>query len=125
MINWPFGKKSQPKNKYVKIPSHPEILNDKNFNNFIEKYPLCLVDFWAPWCSPCKKMGSRILRLSKIFEGQVAFGKLNIKDNKKIAEDFKIMSIPALILFKNGKKTAHLTGVKSTGKIKKVIEKNL
>jgi thioredoxin 1 len=125
MINWPFSKKSQPINKYVKIPSHPEILNDKNFNNFIEKYPLCLVDFWAPWCSPCKKMSSRILRLSKIFEGQVAFGKLNIKDNKKIAEDFKIMSIPALILFKNGKKTAHLTGVKSTGKIKKVIEKNL
>lgn len=125
MIKWPFAKKSIPRKKDINIPSHPEILNDNNFNLFIEKYPICLVDFWAPWCIPCKKISSRILRLSKIFEGQVAFGKLNIKDNKKTAEDFKIMSIPALLLFKNGKKQAHLTGVKTTGKIKEVIEKYL
>ena len=107
----------------IDFPKHIETLGDKNFNEFIEKYPLCIVDFWAPWCQPCKSMNPRIRRLSKIFEGKVAFGRINTQNNKKTAEKYKVMSIPNLIIFKNGKQKANLTGLRTVGDIKKVITK--
>jgi len=121
-----FFKKEKDKNlEGIDWPSYIKKLNDENFDGFIEKYPICLIDFWAPWCQPCKKMTSRMRRLSKIFEKSVAFGKINIQKNKKIAKKYNIMSIPSLILFKYGKNKAFLTGVKSVGEIKKIIKKYL
>lgn len=118
-----WKKKNEKKVQENDFPKHTKKLEDKNFNEFIEKYSLCLIDFWAPWCQPCKSMSPRIRRLSKIFEGQVAFGKVNIQNNKNIAEKYKVMSIPNLILFKNGKEKANLTGLKTVGEIKKIINK--
>lgn len=106
-------------------PNHVEILNEENFNDFIEKFPMCFIDFWAPWCAPCKKMKPRMRRLSKIFEGKVAFGEVDIQKNKSLAKKYKIMSVPSFILFKNEKKKAFFTALKSTGEIKKIIKKNL
>ena len=116
-------KKKDKKLEKIDWPKYTEKLNDENFNDFIEKYPICFVDFWAPWCQPCKKMTSRMRRLSKIFENSVAFGKVNIQKNKEIAKKYNIMSIPSLILFKDGKKKAFLTGAKSVGEIKKILKK--
>ena len=121
-----FLKKKKEENlQEVDFPKHIEKLEDKNFKEFIEKYPLCLIDFWAPWCQPCKSMNPRIRRLSKLFEGQVAFGKINTQNNRKTAEKYKVMSIPNLIIFKNGKEKANLTGLKTVGEIKKIINKYL
>jgi len=64
-------------------------------------------------------------RLSKLFEGKVAFGKVNTQKNKDTAKKYKIMSIPTLILFKNGKEKATLTGIKSVGSIKETIRKHI
>jgi len=121
-----FLKKKNEKNiQEIDFPKHIEILEDKTFKEFIEKYPLCLVDFWAPWCQPCKNMNPRLRRLSKIFEGKVAFARLNTQSNRKTAEKYKVMSIPNLIIFKNGKEKANLTGLKTVGEIKKIINKYL
>ena len=105
-----------------KWPDYAVTLNGKNFNEFIQKYPLSLVDFWAPWCAPCRTMAPRLRRLSKIYKRKVAFGKLNTQENEDIAKKYKIMGIPHLIFFCNGKKISSATGVKSVGNIKDTID---
>jgi thioredoxin 1 len=103
-------------------PNHVVTLDGGNFKKFIDKYPLSVVDFWAPWCTPCRAMTPRLRRLSKIFKGKVAFGKLDTQKNQDIAKQYKIIGIPYLIFFKYGKKVTSITGVKSVGDIKNVIE---
>ena len=105
-----------------KWPDYVVTLNVKNFHEFIKKYPLSLVDFWAPWCAPCRTMSPRLRRLSKIYKGNVAFGKLDTQANEDIAKKYKIMGIPHLMFFRYGKKVAEMTGVKSVGDIKDTID---
>jgi len=109
----------------VEWPDYVVELDKNNFEEFIEKYPLSVVDFWAPWCAPCKAMAPRLRRLSNIYKGKVAFGKLNTQDNQKIAKKFKIFGIPHLILFRYGKKVSSITGLRSIGDIKGIIDKTL
>jgi len=103
-------------------PDYVVTLEEKNIKEFIKKYPLSIVDFWASWCAPCRAMAPRLRRLSKIYKGEVAFGKLDIQKNQDIAKQFKISGIPHLVFFKNGKKIGSVTGVKSVGDIKDVID---
>jgi thioredoxin 1 len=106
-------------------PDHVITLDSKNFNVFIEKYPLSVVDFWASWCAPCKAMAPRLRRLSKIYKGKVAFGKIDTQKNQDIAKKYKIQSIPHLVVFNNGKKVLSITGLRSVGNLKKTIEEIL
>ncbi len=85
-------------------PDHVLNLDGKNFIKFIEKYPLSIIDFWAPWCAPCRTMAPRLRRLSKIYKGKIAFGKLDTQKNQDIAEQYKIKGIPYLMFFRYGKK---------------------
>ena len=103
-------------------PDHVITLEGKNFNDFIEKYPLSIVDFWAPWCAPCRTMSPRLRRLSTIYKGKVAFGKLDTQKDQDIAKKHKIMGIPHFRFFSYGKKVAEMTGVKSVGDIKDTID---
>lgn len=105
-----------------KWPDHILTLDKSNFNGFIKKFPLSVVDFWAPWCAPCKTMAPRLRRLSKLYQGKVAFGKLNTGEYKDIAKKFHIMSIPNLIFFSHGKKISDVSGVRSVGDIKNIID---
>ena len=126
MIHLSFFK-SKKNHKENSIPSlewpyHIVTLEGKKFYDFIKKYPFSIVDFWAPWCAPCKSMSPRLRRLSKIYKGKVAFGKLDTQKNQDIAKKYKIMGIPHLVFFKNGKKISSLTGLKSVNDIKNVID---
>jgi len=103
-------------------PDHVINLDDNTFNDFIKKYPLSAVDFWAPWCHPCKAMGPRLRRISKIYRGKVAFGKIDIQKNKNVSKKYNITGIPHLAFFSYGKKISSVTGLKSVGNIRKVIE---
>ena len=103
-------------------PDHIVILEKNNFNNFIEKFPLSLVDFWAPWCAPCRVIAPRIRRLSKVYKGKVAFGKLDTQKNQDIAKQYKIMTIPYLAFFSYGKKISSMIGVRPVSDIKNVID---
>ena len=118
-----FKNKTEKNLQKNDFPDHILILDKKSFNDFIQSYPICLIDFWAPWCKPCRTMGPRMRRLSSIYKDKLAFGKINIQQNKEIAEKYKIMSIPTFILFISGKQKTSIYGVKSVGEIKKIIEK--
>ena len=113
------SKQAPPSNEW---PDHAVTLDVKNFNEFIQKYPLSVVDFWAPWCGPCRAMIPRLRRLSTIYKGEVAFGRLNTQQNKDIPQQYKIMGIPHLAFFSYGKKLTSTTGVKSVGDIKDIID---
>ena len=104
-------------------PDHVTTLKKpKEFNKFIDKYPLAVVDFWAPWCQPCKMVDPRVRELSKMYKRKVAFGKVNVGDSKEIARKYHIMAIPNLLVFSYGKKVTKMTGVKQVGDYKDKID---
>jgi thioredoxin 1 len=70
-----------------------------------------LVDFWAAWCGPCRAVGPTIEELAGQYEGTVKVGKLNVDENPQAPSDFRISSIPAVLLFKDGKVVETLVGV--------------
>jgi thioredoxin 1 len=121
-----FNKKRKTSDKEVLFncqwPDYIITLDEKNITEFIKKYPVSIVDFWASWCAPCREMAPRLRRLSKIYKGKVAFGKLDIQNNQDIARQYKIIGIPHLVFFKNGKKISSITGVKSIGDLKDTID---
>ena len=118
------NKKTSDKKVLVKTswPDYVVTLDGKNFSDFITIYPVSLVDFWAPWCEPCRVMAPRLRRLSKIYIGEVAFGKINIQSNQDIAKKYKIMGIPHFVIFKDGKQLRSITGVKSVGDVKDTVD---
>lgn len=95
-------------------------LTDHNFNNNI-KEGITLVDFWAPWCGPCKMLGPVLEDLSKDLEGKVKITKLNIDENPQITNQFGVMSIPTMILFDNGKPIEKIVGFQPKEVLKKYL----
>jgi len=77
-------------------------LNSANFEEAIRKYPLLVVDCWAPWCAPCHLIAPVIEELAKAYQGKITFGKLNVDLNPTLAREYQIMSIPTLLIFRNG-----------------------
>lgn len=83
--------------------TEPVILTDSNFASEVVKYPVMLVDFWAPWCGPCRIVGPIIEQLAREYSGRIAFGKLNVDDNPVVAGSFGVQSIPTMMILKSGK----------------------
>ena len=108
------------RNEYVEnhqSTATPITLTDQNFNEMISKYPLLIVDFWAPWCGPCRMVSPVIAELSQELVGKAAFGKLNVDENPMIASTFGIQSIPTIAIFKNGKAVDGIVGAASKSHI--------
>ena len=97
-------------NNQNKDISGPITLTDHNFDETTRKYSLFVVDFWAPWCGPCKLVSPMIDQLAIELRGKVVFGKLNVDENPTVANIFGIQSIPTLIIFKNGEAIDGLMG---------------
>ena len=95
------------------VISAPITLTDANFGQAINKYPLLVVDFWAPWCGPCRLVSPTIEQLASELAGKVVFGKLNVDENPRIASAFGIQSIPTIAIFKSGKNIDGFIGVTS------------
>ncbi|GDY12786.1 thioredoxin [Planctomycetota bacterium] len=83
-----------------------------------------LVDFWAPWCQPCRMVGPIVEKLAKDLDGQVKIGKLNVDDNPAIPGEYGISGIPAMLLFKGGKVVAQTSGFQPEPRLREFITAN-
>jgi thioredoxin 1 len=101
----------------------PVDVNEGDFSSVVlqSKIPV-LVDFWAPWCRPCMMTAPILDELAGEYTGKVTFAKLNVDENNKIASQYGVMSIPNLIVFKNGKPAAQVVGYKPKAELKKTLD---
>ena len=98
------------------------VFTDQNFEKEVLKSEMAvLVDFWAPWCGPCQMVGPIVEELAKEYDGKVKIGKLNVDENPQVAVKYSIMSIPAVIFFKEGKEVARQIGLESKEAYLKLI----
>ena len=78
-------------------------MTDATFKEMIQNHSLVVVDCWAPWCGPCQMVAPIIEELARDYAGKILFGKLNVDENREVSTQYEIMSIPTLLVFKNGK----------------------
>ncbi|MDI3477974.1 MAG: thioredoxin 1 [Thermoanaerobacterium sp.] len=84
-----------------------------------------LVDFWAEWCGPCRMVSPIIEELANDYEGKVKVGKINVDEENELAMQFKIMSIPTIALFKDGKMVDKIVGARPKSDFEDFINKNI
>jgi len=103
--------------------SKPVTIEEGNFDLEVlqSKIPV-LVDFWAQWCGPCRMVAPVVEELAEEYEGRISFGKVDVDQNPKIAGQFGVMSIPTLILFKDGKPISNIVGFRPKDQLKKNLE---
>jgi len=103
----------------------PITLDDAHFDETVKKYPLMLIDCWAAWCGPCRMIAPVVDELAGGYAGRVTIGKLNVDENPETATRFGIMSIPTLLVMKNGKEVDRIIGAVPKQFIEEKLKKHL
>ncbi|MBU2741916.1 MULTISPECIES: thioredoxin TrxC [Acidithiobacillus] len=102
------------------LPDHPVNLAAASFNTYIQKNELpVLVDFWAPWCGPCRSMAPQFEQAGRTLRGRVLFAKVNTEEEQSLGARFQIRSIPSMVLFKIGKEYARVSGAMGAADIQR------
>ncbi len=84
-----------------------------------------LVDFWAPWCGPCRMVGPEVEAIAEEYAGRVSVAKINVDEQPELAGRYGIMSIPTIIVFKNGEIAEQSVGAVSRGKLKEMLDRHI
>ena len=103
----------------------PIELTDSNFYEVVKSGGLVVVDCWAAWCAPCRMISPIIDELAKEYAGKILFGKLNVDYNRKIPVEYQIMSIPTILIFKDGKLVDRIVGARPRKALESAITKHL
>jgi thioredoxin 1 len=107
------------------MSNEPFHLTDANFGEAVKRNLLVLVDFWAPWCGPCRALAPTIEELAKEYAGKVLVAKLNVDENPDTAEQFQIFSIPTVVVIKNGSEVERIVGLCTKQRYIDALEKHL
>jgi len=98
-------------------------LTAENFQREVLEYQgVALVDFWAPWCGPCRMVAPTIDELAEEYAGKAKIGKVNTDENQELAAKYSVMSIPTMIIFKNGQVVDQITGAYSKNILKSRLD---
>ncbi len=103
----------------------PQAVTDADFDAVLKAHPLVLVDFWAEWCAPCRMIAPILEELAQEYAGKVLVAKLDVDENPKTAMRYRIMSIPTVILFKDGQPVEVLVGAQPKRNYQAKLEKHL
>ena len=114
------GRCKKPLNAHPK----PVAITDANFADEVERSPLpVLVDMWAPWCGPCRQVGPVVEQLAAELAGRMRVAKLNVDENPATAARFRIQSIPALVMFKDGREVDRIIGAQQKSEILRRVQR--
>jgi thioredoxin 1 len=103
-----------------------QTFTDGNFDNDVLKSGApVLVDFWAEWCGPCKRLGPTVDALAAEYAGKVTVGKLNVDESPNVSFKFQIRGIPTILIFKGGQVVESVVGLAQKDDLKKVIDKHI
>ena len=100
-------------------------LTDSDFETTVNAGKPVFVDFWAPWCGPCRIVGPIVEELAPTYEGKAVIAKMNVDDNPMVAQRFGVTSIPTLMMFKDGKLVDRMVGAAPKDRLQQFIDKNL
>ncbi len=102
-----------------------EITNDTFQDTVLKSEIPVVVDFWASWCGPCRMVAPIMEELADEFDGKIKVAKVNVDDQGELAAQFRIMSIPTILIFKDGQIAEKIVGARSKGEFVELIEKQL
>lgn len=107
------------------VPDHPVDLITAEFDGFLTRNPRVVVDLWAPWCGPCRQLTPILEGLAKSMNPQVAFAKVNVDEEPRIAGRFGVEGIPTVLGFLNGRLAGRWIGLRSRGDMEGLIRRTL
>jgi thioredoxin len=96
-------------------------LNENDFDAAVQGAKVALVDFWAPWCGPCRMVAPHVEAVAEKLDGEAAFLKVNVDDNQALAQRYGVMSIPTLLIFKDGEEASRMVGARGREDIESAV----